>query len=123
MDDTTKLFDIVKQMEEDVGTEKWETLQQYFTPTFSYKVGSLEPKIGIEGLKEYMLWQNTLVHWKGHEIHLIAKVDNALIVEVTSFFHRLVDNKRITLPCTDIYRFDDLKITDWRVYADISIFK
>ena len=66
-----------------------------------------------------------------HPWMLRKRIQNALflvrwpyivIVEVDSHFMRLADQASITLPCTDIYRMNGLRIEDWRVYADISIF-
>ncbi|TRX62588.1 nuclear transport factor 2 family protein [Fulvivirga sp. M361] len=122
MDNRSKLFECVKKMEEDVGMKKWDQLAVYFTDDFKYKVANKPVAHGVEGLKQYMLWQNALVLWKGHEIHLVAEQDHVLVVEVTSFFQRLADEKVISIPCTDIYRFRGKKIYDWRVYADISWF-
>jgi hypothetical protein len=30
---------------------------------------------------------------------------------------RFSDNKQVSYPCIDVYRFDGDKIRDWRVYA------
>jgi ketosteroid isomerase-like protein len=40
--------------------------------------------------------------------------------EVESHFTRVADGRRLSFPCTDIYRFQDGKIRDQRVYADMS---
>ncbi len=122
MSTKTERFNIVKKMENDVGLGKWDELDIYFTDDFKYRVANTSERHGVKGLRAYMLWQNTLVQWKGHDIHLITEQENALVVEVTSFFHRLADEKDISIPCTDIYRFRGTQIYDWRVYADISWF-
>lgn len=71
-----------------------------------------------------MEWQNPLVRWDGHEIHLYTFKDDTLIVEAASLFYRFEDDTDIKLPCTDIYRFNsEDKIYDWRVCADIFSFK
>ena len=117
-------FRIIQEMESQVSTGRWDNLDQFFAKDLTYLVGHLDAKTGTEGLKQHMTWQNQLVEWKGHEIHLVAEKDNALIIEVTSFFHRHEDGTDIKLPCTDIYRFNENdKVFDWRVYADITPFK
>jgi limonene-1,2-epoxide hydrolase len=45
---------------------------------------------------------------------------NALIIEVISHFTHLASHRKIELPCADIYRFENGRIVDWRVYADMS---
>lgn len=122
MNTESKLFDHVLRMEKAVGEGEWNSLQDFFSDDLKYTVGNRPTKHGIDGLKEYMSWQSSLVQWKGHEIHLITEVDNTLIIEVTSFFYRHKDKTEISVPCTDIYRFREDKIYDWRVYSDISFF-
>ena len=117
-------FEIVQTMESQVSTGQWDNLDQFFSSDLTYIVGHLAPKAGVNGLRQHMNWQSQLVTWKGHDTHLVTVKDNALIVEVTSFFHRHEDATDIHLPCMDIYRFNDNnKIFDWRVYADITPFK
>jgi ketosteroid isomerase-like protein len=41
---------------------------------------------------------------------------------VISHFTRAADGATISFPCTDIYRFRDGLIVDWRVYTDMSPF-
>jgi len=35
-------------------------------------------------------------------------------------YKRVSDGKKITVPCTDIYRFQEDLIKEWRVYPDMS---
>ncbi|WKN40768.1 nuclear transport factor 2 family protein [Tunicatimonas pelagia] len=122
MNQTADLLDIVQTMERLVGQSDWVAAANYFTPQALYKVADREPVYGIEDIEHYMVWQNSLVQWKGHDMKLVVSQDNALVVEVDSFFFRLKDQANIVVPCTDIYRFEGSKINDWRVYANISAF-
>ena len=118
-----KLSNLVEAMEQRVGQGQWEVAADYFTPEAVYKVADRLPVYGIEGIRQHMQWQNHLVQWKGHDVKLIISEDNVVVIEVDSFFFRLEDQSDITVPCTDIYRFEGTKISDWRVYANISAFQ
>ena len=112
----------IETMEALIGQDDWAGATQFFTPDVTYKVAALEAVRGVAGIREYMQWQNKLVHWQGHTIHLKMNANDIVVVEVDSHFLRLADGTLFTLPCTDIYRMQGLKISDWRVYADISLF-
>ncbi|MEM7550575.1 MAG: nuclear transport factor 2 family protein [Bacteroidota bacterium] len=124
MEDKEKYFyEIVLKMEAEIGKGNWAQAVQFFTVEFSYRVGNNRFFKGVEGLRSYMEWQNSLVRWVGHDVHLIALKDQNLIVEVTSHFERVIDKSPFSIPCTDIYRFKQDQIYDWRVYTDTSIFQ
>ena len=112
----------VETMEELVGRGNWSAAADYFTPDMFYKVGAREPVYGVEGVRAYMNWQNALVKWQGHTIRLRRCYDDVVVIEADSHFMRQSDREAITIPCTDIYRMDGLRIREWRVYADISSF-
>ena len=112
----------IETMEKLIGREDWAGAAYYFTPDVTYKVAARETVHGVAGIRAYMAWQNQLVRWQGHTIHLIMNDSDVVIVEVDSHFLRVANDTRFTLPCTDIYRMEGLKIKDWRVYADISLF-
>lgn len=112
----------VETMEELVGRGDWEAATDYFTSDVLYKVGAREPAYGLEGVRAYMDWQNALVQWQGHTVRLRWCHDEVVVIEADSHFTRQSDGRAITIPCTDIYRMDGLRIREWRVYADTSPF-
>ncbi|MEM8854688.1 MAG: nuclear transport factor 2 family protein [Pseudomonadota bacterium] len=112
----------VEDMEAAVGTGDWAAAAQYFTDDVLYRVGHRPPVTGVSGIKDYMEWQNSVVHWQGHTTRSKFSRGPVAYFEVESHFARVADGKEILLPCTDIYTFRDDRIADWRVYADISAF-
>lgn len=113
---------VVLDMERLLGAGDWDSASAHFTDTVTYKVGAQPVRTGIEGIKSYMNEQSRFARWTGHDPKLMLETDETVIIEVDSHFFLLANQQDITLPCTDIYRFDGMKITDWRVYADLSVF-
>ncbi len=120
--DPSPLTKWVEDMEAVIGRGDWPAAAEFFTPDVKYRVGYRDAVVGINGIRNYMQWQTQLVRWDGHTIHMMFSRDDTAIFEVTSHFTRLADQTAIDLPCTDIYRFRDGRIADWRVYADTGAF-
>ncbi|MFQ6547450.1 nuclear transport factor 2 family protein [Aestuariibius sp. 2305UL40-4] len=117
-------IETVEAMERAVGLGDWDLAAEYLAPDLVYRCAGLPARQGVQGLRDHMAAQGKLVRWEGHETHLAWEKDGIVVIEVTSFFHRQEDGARISVPCTDIYRFDEKgRIADWGVYADISVFR
>ena len=112
----------VERMEELVGQEQWSDAADHFTDDVLYQVSDADPVFGIDGIRTYMAWQRTKVEWRGHDVKSKIAVDDLVVIEVDSLFHRLADGADIVVPCTDVYRMDGERIADWRVYANTSLF-
>ena len=112
----------VERMEELVGSERWSDAANHFTDDVLYQVSDADPVFGVDGIRTYMDWQRTKVEWRGHDVKSKITVDDLVVIEVDSFFHRLADGADIIVPCTDVYRMDGERIADWRVYANTSLF-
>lgn len=121
MQDTARIR-VIFDMERLIGEGDWPRAGAHFTTDARYQVGALEPYYGIRGIREYMEGQMRIARWEGHTPRLMLEIDDTVIIEVDSHFHRLSDTKKVTLPCTDIYRFEGMQIADWRVYADLTAF-
>ncbi len=120
------LIERVVSMERDVGTGDWDAAQRWFTPDVAYYVAGRAPFHGVEGIRRYMDWQRGIVTWLGHDSHLVLQHGTVVVIEADSHFERLATRATFKLPCTDVYRFRDsggqMRIYDWRVYADVSHF-
>ncbi|MEM9357198.1 MAG: hypothetical protein AAGB04_13395 [Pseudomonadota bacterium] len=112
----------VERMEAFIGRHEWSVAAEFVTSDVYYQVAHREPKFGIGGIKEYMEWQYSLVHWDGHDTRMKFSRGNVVIIEVLSHFTRLADQAELLVPCTDVYAFTGDLISDWRVYADTSVF-
>lgn len=94
----------------------------YLDDAVAYTVGALPPVTGIDAIIAYINVQSSIARWDGHTLHGSWPIAEGIAVEVESHFTRQSDGVKFTLPCVDIYRFRRGLITDWRVYADLSIF-
>ncbi len=112
----------VESMESMIGQQNWDEAARYVARDIRYQVAHKQAQHGIEGIKSYMSWQYSLVHWDGHDVRSKFSRGNIVFIEVMSHFTRLVDNAKLRVPCTDVYTFENDLIADWRVYADTSVF-
>ena len=112
----------VAAMEAMLGRGDWAGAREYLVEDVRYAVGARDPVTGIDGIRDYLEAQAKIVRWTGHEVALVTEAEkgNTVIIEVTSLFERVADAAKLRLPCTDIYRFEDGRIRDWRVYADLA---
>jgi ketosteroid isomerase-like protein len=117
------LTDAVEAMEACVGAGDWRGAARYFTADVSYRVGTRTAVRGVDGIRDYMEWQTARVRWDGHDVMMKFSRAETAVFEVASHFTRLSDGAQLIVPCTDIYRFRDGLIHDWRVYADTSSFE
>ncbi len=118
----SSLTKAVEAMEATIGQGDWDAAAKFFTADVSYRVGHRDPVRGVDGIKSYMEWQTQHVRWDGHTLHMMFSRDDVAIFEVSSHFTRLNDGAQLRVPCTDIYRFRDGLIADWRVYSDTAAF-
>jgi ketosteroid isomerase-like protein len=95
---------------------------RYLTDHVAYTVGARPAIHGLDAVMAALADQGRLVRWDRHTLRGVWTGDGTLVVEVESHFTRVADGRAISLPCTDIYRFRDGRIGDWRVFADMSPF-
>ncbi len=113
---------LVEAMEHAVGAGDRAAAVLCLTEDVVYTVGARPAIHGVDLVIAAVAEQGQLVRWDGHTVRGVWKGDDALVVEVESHFTRVADGRAISFPCTDIYRFRDGRISDWRVFADMSPF-
>lgn len=116
------ILEFIEEMEHALGRADAESATRYLRQDVAYRVGAQPAVVGIQGILDYMAYQNGLVSWDGHTVHGVWEAADSVVIEVTSHFTRRADKRRISFPCTDIYRFRSGLICDWRVFADMSPF-
>jgi limonene-1,2-epoxide hydrolase len=112
----------IEAMERAVMSRDLEAAGQFLHHDVAYTVGSRATVRGLAAVLRYIDEQEQLARWAGHRLQAAWQLDDVIIVEVISHFVRTADQRRISFPCTDIYRLQDARIADWRVYADMSPF-
>jgi ketosteroid isomerase-like protein len=95
---------------------------RYLDDAVVYTVGARPRVTGVDAIVAYIKRQSRFARWDGHTVHGSWSIADGLAVEVDSHFTRVSNGKKFTLPCVDIYRFRRGRISDWRVYADLSVF-
>ncbi len=112
----------IEAMERAVMSRDPETAGRFLQPEVAYTVGAQPTVRGVPAVLRYIAGQERLARWTGHTLRAAWRFENVIIVEVISHFLRASDGKEISFPCTDIYRLQEGRIADWRVYADMSPF-
>lgn len=113
-------LEVIAAMERAVATGDRATASRFLHESVRYRVGSAPATVGVEAVFSYIAAQSEHVRWTGHTLHGSWSDGHVVVVEVDSHFERVADGSPIVLPCTDIYRFVDGRIVDWRVYADLA---
>ncbi len=74
----------VEAMEALIAQQDWEGASRYLTDDVLYKVAHRPPATGIGGIRDYMAWQYSLVHWDGHDVRMKFSRGNTVVIEVDS---------------------------------------
>ena len=120
--DATLAVKLVESMERAVAGGDRTSAAQYLAEDVAYTVGARPVLRGIDAVIAAIAKQGRIAHWDGHTLCAAFINEDTLVVEVISHFTRVTDERSISFPCADVYRFKDGKIYDWRVYADMSPF-
>lgn len=114
----TKL-EMVQTMEAAAFTGDWETFKSYLAPDVYYKVGNTAEVRGRQAVVDYLIkLLSSGLAINDLQIRAAWETDDTVILELNMGGLRYRDNKDVTYPCVDVYRFDDDdKIIDWRVYS------
>jgi limonene-1,2-epoxide hydrolase len=112
----------IEAMERAVMSRDAEAAEQFLQPDVAYTVGARATVRGVPAVLRYIAEQEQVARWTGHTLRAAWQFENVIIVEVISHFVRASDEREISFPCTDIYRLEDGRVADWRVYADMSPF-
>jgi ketosteroid isomerase-like protein len=108
----------VLDMESGAFAGNWDKFKSHLADDVYFRVGNTAELRGPQAVADYMIQMlaNRLAI-NDLKIRSAWDTDDAAIVEFTIGALRFRDNKQVTFPCLDIYRFRGDKISDWRVYA------
>ncbi len=112
----------IEAMERAVAAGDRPAAARYLAEDVVYTVGARAPVRGIDAVLASVAAQGRVARWEGHTPRAAWAVDGALVVEVESHFTWVADGRRISFPCVDIYRLAEGRVSDWRVFADMSPF-
>lgn len=113
----SKNFEVIQRLLE---ATTWEEYAPYLSPDLFVKVGAEEPLHGPEAYRQFMGRIYSKLKYINHDIRAMWEFGNAVIVEMDVNYTRISDGSPVSVPCVDIYRFENGLIKEWRVYPDPS---
>jgi ketosteroid isomerase-like protein len=114
---STKL-QTVQAMEQAAFAGDWEKFKSFLADDVYFRCGNTAELNGPENVAQFMITMMTSrLALNDLQIKSAWETDDAVLMEFNMKALRMSDNKNVSFPCTDIYRFGDGKIRDWRVYA------
>jgi hypothetical protein len=113
----TKL-ELVQQMEAAAFSGDWERFKSFFTEGVHYRVGNTAEVRGRQAVEDYLksMLANVLAI-NDLQIRKAWETENEVILELNMAGLRIRDNRYVSYPCVDLYRFEGDKIRDWQVFA------
>jgi ketosteroid isomerase-like protein len=114
---------LLHKVEEMIGAlmkQDWPAFVPYFTKDLLYKVGAAEPLIGGQACADFLAHVYTKLQPTSHDIRGMWEVGNVVMVEMDANYKVIEDGRPVTVPCCDVYRFENGLIKEWRVYPDAS---
>jgi predicted SnoaL-like aldol condensation-catalyzing enzyme len=111
-------IELVQTMEGFAFSGEWERFKSFLASDIYYRVGNSTEVRGAQAVVEYLKKMlATELAINDLKIRSAWEAGNTVILELNMAGLRIRDNKQISYPCVDVYRFDGDKIRDWRVYA------
>ena len=114
-------FQAVGELASAVIAQDWNKVKSYLSDDILYKVGSGEPRYGPQEVVEFFkdTFRNIAV-FTGHRVRKVWQEPDVITLEMDAYYEMVGSRKRVTIACCDIYRMRGNKVSEWRVYADMS---
>jgi limonene-1,2-epoxide hydrolase/alkylhydroperoxidase/carboxymuconolactone decarboxylase family protein YurZ/catechol 2,3-dioxygenase-like lactoylglutathione lyase family enzyme len=114
-------LDAVSSLAQAVIAQDWDRVKFYLTDDVYYKVGSGAPLYGKQAVVDFFIqtFQTTAV-FTGHMVRKIWQEPDIITLEMDAYYQMVASGKTVTIACCDIYRLRGNKVSEWRVYADMS---
>jgi limonene-1,2-epoxide hydrolase/catechol 2,3-dioxygenase-like lactoylglutathione lyase family enzyme len=120
-DNSSEQLKVVQELSGAIMAEDWEKVKTYLTDDLFYKVGSGEPMYGPSSVVEFFKHTfRTTAKFSGHDARKVSIEPNIITIEMDAYYDLVPSRKRVTVACCDIYRLRGLKVSEWRVYADMT---
>jgi predicted SnoaL-like aldol condensation-catalyzing enzyme len=111
----------VGEISQAVVAQDWEKVKRYLTDDILYKVGSGEARYGPQAVVDFFkdTFKNIGI-FAGHKVRKVWQEADIIAIEMDAYYEMVGTKKRVTISCCDIYRMRGNKVSEWRVYADMS---
>jgi limonene-1,2-epoxide hydrolase len=101
--------------------QNWDQVRSHLAEDILYRPGSRPEIHGREEALQMMIETFTkFARFTGHRVRQVWEGQGRVAIEMDAIYRRIRDDKEFVIACTDIYRVEDNKIREWRVYADVS---
>ena len=117
----TEQFNAVGELSQAIMAQDWAKVKTYLTDDIFYKVGSAEPRYGRQEVVDFFVntFKTTAV-FTGHKVRKVWQEPDIITIEMDAYYQLVPTGKQVTISCCDIYRMRGNKVSEWRVYADMS---
>lgn len=118
---SSEQFKAVGELAQAVIDQNWDKVKSCLTDDIFYKVGSGEPRYGQQNVVDFFrdTFKNIAV-FTGHKVRKIWQEQDIITLEMDAYYEMVGTKEQVTIACCDIYRMRGNKVSEWRVYADIS---
>ena len=113
----------ITKLSEYVLNQDWEQAKALLSDDILYRVGSAEPVYGKQAVVDFLssLFKNQAQLIR-HDVRQVFEEPDIISFEMDSKYIRNQDNHHLSIACCDIYRLEENRVKEWRVYADMSPF-
>lgn len=116
---TASMTDIVRNLFETGEAMKPEAFAAFFGEDAKYRFGNAEPVVGRIKIRDAVADFFPSIKALYHDIQGTWEQGNLLLVEMDVVYTRH-DNKVVTIPVADTFRFEGNLIKDMRIYGDTT---
>lgn len=113
------MTDVVKCLFEVGKAKKPDEFAAFFTEDGRYRFGNADAVSGRKGIHDAVANFFPLIKALDHDIQGTWEQGNLLLVEMNVIYTRQ-DDKVVTIPVADTFRFEGSLIKDMRIYADTT---
>lgn len=116
---TASMTDVVKRLFEVGEAKKPDEFASFFTEDARYRFGNADAVSGRADIRDAVANFFPLIKSLYHDIQGTWEQGNLLLVEMNVIYTRH-DDKVVTIPVADTFRFESSLIKDMRIYADTT---
>ena len=118
---SSEQFQVVGELASAVIAQNWDKVKSCLTDDIFYKVGSGEPRYGQQNVVDFFreTFKNIAV-FTGHKVRKVWQEQDIITLEMDAYYEMVGTKEQVTIACCDIYRMRGNKVSEWRVYADMS---
>ena len=118
---SSEQLNAVGELSQAVMAQNWAKVKSYLTDDIFYKVGSGEARYGRQEVVDFFAQTfKTTAIFTGHKVRKIWQEPDIITIEMDAYYEMVATGKQVTIACCDIYRMRGNKVSEWRVYADMS---